>query len=175
MKRLRLLLVLGFVLIPVAPVFAQDTCEVQRQIDETTGAVSALSTVPEFRQVLMREHGGARGEGTVSMSLAYQPGLLQMGIYVISNERTFVDGEGVMEVEINGEPAASVQAIGSQTHDLENTYLEVVAFNLSEDVFRQIASGERVRLNLPARPRIERELRSAHLNCFKLFLEELER
>jgi len=175
MKRVRWLLALGFVLITVAPASAQDTCEIQRQVDETTDAITALTTAPDFRQVLLRDYEGARGEGNVSISLAYQPGMLQLGVYVIGPERVFLDGEGVMEVNINGENATSVQAIGSQTHDLEDAFLEVVAFNLSEDDLRQIAGGRRVRLRLPARRRLERELRPVHLNCFKSFLEEMER
>lgn len=174
MKRMTWLLALGFLLISVAPVFAQDTCEIQRRVDETTGAITALTTVPDFRQMLMHEHEGARGEGNVSMSLAYQPGMLQMGVYFIGLERAFLDGEGVMEVNIDGQNVASVQAIGVQTQDLEDAFLEVLAFNLSEDVFRQIAAGRRVRIRLPARRRLERELRPIHLNCFKSFLEELE-
>lgn len=174
MKHVRWILLLGFVLISAVPAFAQDTCEIQRQVDETTGAITALTTVPDFRQVLLREHEGARGVGNVSISLAYQPGMLQMGIYFVGGERAFLDGEGVLELNINGQNATSVQAIGVQTQDLEDAYIEVIAFNLSEDVFRQIAESRRVRIRLPARQRLEREFRPVHVNCFKTFLEELE-
>jgi len=175
MRHTRWVLLLGLVLITAGPAFAQDTCEIQRQVDETTGAVTALSTVPDFRQVLLLEYAGARGEGNVSISLAYQPGMLQLGIYFVGMDRAFLEGDGLLEVTINGQEGPVVQAIGVQTQDLEDAFLEVIAFNLSEDDFRRIAEGEKVRFRLPARRRLDRELRPVHLNCFKSFLAEMEK
>ena len=173
MKRVSWALVLGFVLISSAPAFAQDTCRIQRSVDDATGVVT-LTTDPDFRQVLLREYEGARGEGNVSMSLAYQSPMIQMGIYYVGLEAADLEGDGELEVRLDGQAGPTLQAIGGQADQVEDAFIEVVAFNLSEDEFRQITEARRVRLRLPARRRLEREFRPEHLNCFKSFLEQME-
>jgi len=174
MKRMRLFVVAGLFVFGVSPVFAQDTCEIERRVDENTG-ITTLSTSSAFRFDFLREHVGAFGEGDVSMVLAYQPGMLQLGIYVVSLEKAFLDGNGEMLTRVDGDDGPRLQAIGSQTHEEDGVYMEVLAFNLTEDQFRQLASAEQVRFRLPAFERFERELMPVHLNCLKSFLAEMEK
>jgi hypothetical protein len=67
--------------------------------------------------------------------------------------------------------------IGHGRHDydeVDRAFIDVIALKLTEELFRQIAGARRVRFQLPARRRLERELRPVHINCFKSFLETLE-
>ena len=70
MKLLRLFVVVGIFLSSVSPVFAQDTCAIERRVDEDTG-IATLSTSSAFRFEFLREHVGAFGEGHVCMVLAF--------------------------------------------------------------------------------------------------------
>jgi hypothetical protein len=108
------------------------------------------------------------------MVLAYQPGTLQMAIYYVGLEWAYLEGDGELETNIDGHDGPTVQAIGRQSDETDGVYFEVIAFNLTEELFRQIAGARRVRFRLPARRRLERELRPVHINCFKSFLEALE-
>lgn len=174
MKHTKWILLLGFVLITAAPAFAQDTCEIERRVDENTG-VTTLSTSSAFRFEFLRVHVGAFGDGDVSMVLACQPGMLQMGIYVVSLEDTFLDGNGELRTTVDGDDGPRLRAIGSQTHEEDGVYIEVLAFNLTEDQLRQLAVAEKVRFHLPAFERFDRELMPVHLNCLKSFLAEMEK
>lgn len=166
--------VVGILLLAGAPAYAQDSCEIVRRVDQSTGAVT-LSTTREFRGELLLAYEGSRGEGEVSMALAYQAPMIQLGLYYMGLERARLDGEGELIITIDREDGPRVQAIGAQASTRDEVTSEVVAFNLTEDDLRQIAAGERVRFRLPARRRLERELRPVHLECLRQFLAEIEK